>query len=58
MADNAGPDRSSVEVKSLLRKLEPKSGSNHKDRVRLLNRFRNYCDGSGGRDVSMEYANY
>ena len=45
MADNAGPDRSSVEVKSLLRKLEPKSGSNHKDRVRLLNRFRNYCEG-------------
>jgi len=53
MGDNAGPDRSSVEVKALLRKLDPKSGSSHKDRVRLLNRFRNYAEGGGrGGDVT------
>jgi len=45
---DAGPDRSSVEVKALLRKLDPKTGSSHKDRVRLLNRFRNYAEGGGG----------
>jgi hypothetical protein len=48
MGDTAGPDRSSVEVKALLRKLDPKTGSSHKDRVRLLNRFRNYAEGGGG----------
>lgn len=48
MGDAAGPDRSSVEVKALLRKLDPKTGSSHKDRVRLLNRFRNYAEGGGG----------
>ena len=55
MGDTAGPDRSSVEVKALLRKLDPKTGSSHKDRVRLLNRFRNYAEGGGGGkgDVSV-----
>ena len=48
MGDTAGPDRSSVEVKALLRKLDPRTGSSHKDRVRLLNRFRNYAEGGGG----------
>lgn len=41
------PDRSSLEVKALLRKLDPKSGTHHKDRVRQLARFRNYVTGGG-----------
>ena len=55
MGDADDPDRSSVEVKALLRKLDPKTGSSHKDRVRLLNRFRNYAEGGGGGkgDVSL-----
>ena len=55
MGDTAGPDRSSVEVKALLRKLDPKTGSSHKDRVRLLNRVRHYAEGGGGGkgDVSV-----
>ena len=48
MGDADDPDRSSVEVKALLRKLDPRTGSSHKDRVRLLNRFRNYAEGGGG----------
>ena len=54
---DAGPDRSSVEVKALLRKLDPRTGSSHKDRVRLLNRFRNYAEGGGGGkgDVSFSF---
>jgi len=52
---DADPDRSSVEVKALLRKLDPRTGSSHKDRVRLLSRFRNYAEGGGGGkgDVSL-----
>ena len=55
MGDADDPDRSSVEVKALLRKLDPRTGSSHKDRVRLLNRFRNYAEGGGGGkgDVSL-----
>lgn len=34
-------DRSSMEIKDLLRKLHPDRG-NHKDRIRRLNKFRNY----------------
>lgn len=34
-------ERSSIEIKDLLRKLVPKGGS-HKDRIRRLNKFRNY----------------
>ena len=46
MADAAsglerGADRSSVEIKTLIRKLHPKRG-NHKDRIRALSKFRNY----------------
>lgn len=38
------PDRSSIEVKALLRRLHPKAG-NHKDRVRRISKFRNYING-------------
>ena len=57
MGDADDPDRSSVEVKALLRKLDPRTGSSHKDRVRLLNRFRNYAEGGGGGkgDVSFSF---
>jgi hypothetical protein len=41
MADEKNADRSSIEIKQLLRKLHPDKG-NHKDRIRRLNRFRNY----------------
>jgi hypothetical protein len=34
-------DRSSMEIKDLLRNLHPDKG-NHKDRIRRLNKFRNY----------------
>ena len=41
MADEKNADRSSIEIKTMLRKLHPDRG-NHKDRIRRLNRFRNY----------------
>ena len=34
-------ERSSIEIKDLLRKLHPERG-NHKDRIRRLNKFRTY----------------
>ena len=37
-------DRSSIEIKDLLRKLHPDRG-NHKDRIRKLSKFRNYVMG-------------
>jgi hypothetical protein len=37
-------DKSSIEIKTLVRKLHPKRG-NHKDRIRQLNKFRNYVIG-------------
>jgi hypothetical protein len=46
----AGPDRSSIEIKSLLRKLHPDKG-NHKDRIRRLGKFRNYVMGDGVRNT-------
>lgn len=52
MAEERGADRSSIEIKTLIRKLHPKRG-NHKDRIRQLNKFRNYvigdrvCSGRG-----------
>jgi hypothetical protein len=48
----AGPDRSSIEIKSLLRKLHPDKG-NHKDRIRRLGKFRNYVMGDGVRNVMI-----
>lgn len=44
---NDSTDRSSIEIKTLLHKLNPK-GTNHKDRVRALTRFRNYASGAAG----------
>ena len=41
MADEKNADRSSIEIKTLLRKLHPDRG-NHRDRVRALTKFRNY----------------
>ena len=55
MAEDSA-ERSAIEVKHLLRKLHPKSGSHHKDRVRLLNRFRNYATGAGGKGPVSPFA--
>jgi hypothetical protein len=41
-----GADRASSEIKALLRKLDPDKTS-HKDRIRRLNKFRNFCSGEG-----------
>jgi len=38
------PERSSAEIRQLLRKLDPQTGGGHKDRVRRLARFRNYVE--------------
>ena len=46
MADEKNADRSSIEIKTLLRKLHPDRG-NHRDRVRALTKFRNYVLGGG-----------
>jgi hypothetical protein len=37
------PERSQIEIRQLLKRLHPNTGGGHKDRVRRLNRFRNYC---------------
>lgn len=42
---DSNPDLSTIEIKNLLLKLNPRSGS-HKDRVRALTKFRNYVSGS------------
>jgi len=42
-----GPDRSTIEIKHLLHKLHPRGAGGHKDRVRVLTRFRNYVAGVG-----------
>ena len=46
MTDEKNADRSSIEIKTLLRKLHPDRG-NHRDRVRALTKFRNYVMGGG-----------
>lgn len=38
------PERSSAEIRQLLRKLDPQTGGGHKDRVRRLARFRNFVE--------------
>ena len=39
----SGADRSSIEIKVLLKNLDPtKTSIKHKDRLRRLNKFRNY----------------
>ena len=42
-----GSDRSTIEIKHLLYKLNPGNQGGHKDRVRTLSRFRNYAGGVG-----------
>ena len=37
------PERSQLEIRQLLKRLDPSTGGGHKDRVRRLNHFRNYC---------------
>jgi hypothetical protein len=46
--DDKGADRSSIEIKTLLRQLHPQHG-NHKDRIRRLKKFRNYVSGDSKR---------
>lgn len=44
MGDEKNADRSSIEIKNLLRKLDPDRGK-HGDRVRAMTKFRNYVIG-------------
>lgn len=44
MAEDDAADRASQEIKALIRKLDPKDSS-HKDRIRRLNKFRNFVTG-------------
>ena len=44
-----GSERSIIEVKHLLHKLNPRGSGGHKDRVRVLSRFRNYVSGAGAK---------
>ena len=46
MAEDDVADRASQEIKALIRKLDPNSSS-HKDRIRRLNKFRNFVTGEG-----------
>ena len=46
MADEDAADRASQEIKALIRRLDP-NNSSHKDRIRRLNKFRNYVTGEG-----------
>ena len=46
MADEDAADRASQEIKALIRRLDPNSSS-HKDRIRRLNKFRNFVTGEG-----------
>jgi hypothetical protein len=52
MADEKNADRSSIEIKTLLRKLHPDRGS-HRDRVRALTKFRSYVVGGGVRSFTV-----
>jgi hypothetical protein len=47
--DEDAADRASQEIKALCRRLDPANGS-HKDRIRRLNKFRNFVTGE---DVSI-----
>jgi hypothetical protein len=39
-------DKASQEIKALIRRLDPRDSS-HKDRIRRLNKFRNFVTGEG-----------
>ena len=43
-------DRASQEIKALIRRLDPRDSS-HKDRIRRLNKFRNFVTGDGVRII-------
>lgn len=45
MEDDAA-DRASQEIRDLVRRLDPRDSS-HKDRIRRLNKFRNFVTGDG-----------
>ena len=49
MADDDAAERASQEIKALCRRLNPNSG-NHKDRIRRLNKFRNFVQGESTSD--------
>jgi hypothetical protein len=44
--DEDAANRASQEIKALCRRLDPANGS-HKDRIRRLNKFRNFVSGEG-----------
>jgi hypothetical protein len=44
--DEDAADRASQEIKALIKRLHPKESS-HKDRIRRLNKFRNFVGGEG-----------
>ena len=48
MADDDAAERAAQEIKALIRRLDPKDSS-HKDRIRRLNKFRNFVNGEGVR---------
>lgn len=54
MAEEDAADRASQEIKTLLRKLDPKDSS-HKDRIRRLNKFRNFVNGESNTGVPEFY---
>ena len=45
MADDEDADRSTQEIQVLLRNLDPRSGNKHRDRVKRINKFRDYVSG-------------
>jgi len=55
--NEGGPERSSLEVRGLLRKLDPglKAGGGHKERVRRMARFRNYVSSGKGQTTPEFY---
>ena len=54
MAEEDAADRASQEIKTLLRKLDP-NHSSHKDRIRRLNKFRNFVTGEGSSNGVPEF---
>ena len=54
-AERADPERSSAEIRQLIRRLDPETGGGHKDRVRRLARFRNYCEPDDSSGCTPEF---
>ena len=53
--ERADPERSSAEIRQLIRRLDPDTGGGHKDRVRRLARFRNYCEPDESNGCTPEF---